>query len=149
MACNTMLIPILHDGFGIALDVGRAKRYNTPAQRAAIMSMYSTCFHNSCDVPITDCHGHHITYWDNGGRTDMNNLLPVCQHHQRWIHANNPTITLDNKRIATVIMPNGTTTTHHPNRRPGNGDPNERDPGGRDPAAQDPDGRNPIEQFGP
>jgi hypothetical protein len=118
LACDSLLIPILHEAFGNVLDVGRAKRYNTPAQRLALMGMYSTCFHSSCDVPITECNGHHITYWDHGGRTDMDNLLPVCQHHHRWIHANNPTITLDQNRVATVVMPNGTTTTHHPNRRP-------------------------------
>ncbi len=123
MACNSKLTPILHDGFGIALDVGRDKRYNTRAQRAAIMSMYTTCFHSSCDVPISDCHGHHITYWDDGGRTDMANLLPVCQQHHRWIHANNPTITLDDQRAATVVMANGSTTIHHPNRRPHNEEP--------------------------
>jgi hypothetical protein len=118
MACNSQLIPILHDSFGNTLDVGRSKRYNTPAQRIAQMAMYNTCFHTACEVPITDCNGHHITYWDKGGRTDMNNLIPVCQNHHRWIHTHNPTITLDQHRVATIVMPNGTTTTHHPNRRP-------------------------------
>lgn len=126
MACDTSLVPILHDTFGVVLDVGRAKRYNTPAQRIAMMSMYATCFHSACDVPITECDGHHITYWDHGGRTDMNNLLPVCRHHHRWIHANEPTITLDDRRVATVVMRNGTTTTHHPDRRPPDRQPPDR-----------------------
>jgi hypothetical protein len=117
LACTARLTPVLHDAFGVVLDVGRQHRYATPAQRMALESMYATCFHTDCEVSITDCHAHHITYWDNGGRTDMGNLLPVCQNHHRWIHANSPTITLDDKRIATVVMANGTTTHHHPNRR--------------------------------
>jgi hypothetical protein len=80
--------------------------------------MYATCFHTDCDVSVTNCHAHHITYWDNGGRTDLNNLLPTCEHHHRWIHANKPTLTLNHQRTATVTMPNGTTTHHHPNRQP-------------------------------
>ncbi len=118
MACTATLTPILHDGYGVAIDIGRARRYASPAQRAALETMYATCFHTDCDVSVTNCHAHHITYWDNGGRTDLNNLLPTCEHHHRWIHANNPTITLNHQRTATVTMPNGTTTHHHPNRQP-------------------------------
>jgi hypothetical protein len=118
LACTATLTPILHDGYGIAIDIGRARRYASPAQRQALETMYATCFHTDCDIPVTHCHAHHITYWNNGGRTDLNNLLPTCEHHHRWIHANNPTITLNEKRVATVTMPNGTTTHHHPNRQP-------------------------------
>jgi hypothetical protein len=124
MACNATLTPILHDGYGVAIDIGRARRYASPTQRQALETMYATCFHTDCDVPVTHCHAHHITYWNNGGHTDLNNLLPTCEHHHRWIHTNNPTITLDAKRTATVVMPNGTTTTHHPNRQPRTTDEN-------------------------
>ncbi len=128
MACHATLTPILHDGYGIAINIGRARRYATTAQRQALETMYATCFHTDCDVSVTNCHAHHITYWNNGGRTDLDNLLPTCEHHHRWIHANNPTITLDKQRIATLVMPNGTTTHHHTNRQPGNSD---EEPSGR------------------
>jgi hypothetical protein len=123
LACTATLTPILHNGYGVAIDIGRARRYANTAQRQALETMYATCFHTDCDIPVTHCHAHHITYWNNGGQTDLNNLLPTCEHHHRWIHTHNPTITLDEKRTATVIMPNGNTTHHHPNRQP------ERQPG--------------------
>jgi hypothetical protein len=101
LACTATLTPVLHDAFGVVLDVGRQHRYATAAQRMALESMYSTCFHTDCDVSITDCHAHHITYWDNGGRTDMGNLLPVCR-----------TIIVGSTRIA----PPSPLTTNAPSR---------------------------------
>jgi hypothetical protein len=118
LACHATITSVVHNRFDVAINAGRSTRYATPSQRAALESMYSTCFHTNCDEAITNCHAHHITYWDHGGRTDLDNLLPTCQHHHRWIHANSPTITLDDKRVATVVMPNGTITRHHPNRVP-------------------------------
>jgi hypothetical protein len=118
LACNATLTPIITDPSGIVLNVGRSHRYATPHQRQALEAMSATCAITECETPVTQCHGHHITYWEQGGPTDLNNLLPLCEHHHRWIHSNNPTITLGQHRILTVTMPNGTSTTHHPNRQP-------------------------------
>jgi hypothetical protein len=118
IACTASLTPILRDKWGVVLDLGREFRYATPTQRRAMEAMYSTCFHDACETPITQCHEHHMIYWEHGGRTDMANLLPVCQTHHRWIHANNPHISMDEHRTVTVTMANGTQTTHRPNRQP-------------------------------
>jgi hypothetical protein len=122
LACTATLTPILHDGYGVAIDIGRARRYASPAQRQALETMYATCFHTDCDIPVTHCHAHHITYWNNGGRTDLNNLLPTCEHHHRWIHANNPTITLDENESQPWSCPTAppptTTPTDNQNDNP-------------------------------
>jgi hypothetical protein len=118
IACTSALIGILRDRWGVVLDVGREYRYAVPAQRRAIEAMYATCFHESCEVAVTDCDEHHIRYWEHGGTTDLANLVPVCQHHHRWIHANNPHITIDQKRTVTVTMAHGSRTVHRLNRQP-------------------------------
>ena len=118
ISCTASLTPILRDKWGVVLDFGREFRYATAAQRRAMEAMYATCFHEACETPITQCHEHHMTYWEHGGRTDMGNLLPVCQTHHRWIHANNPHFAMDEHRTVTVTMANGTQTVHRPNRQP-------------------------------
>jgi hypothetical protein len=118
IACTASLTPILRDKWGVVLDLGREFRYATSSQRRAMEAMYATCFHEACDTPITQCHEHHMIYWEHGGRTDMANLLPVCQTHHRWIHANDPHISMDEHRTVTVTMPNGTQSVHRPNRQP-------------------------------
>jgi hypothetical protein len=118
IACNASLTPILRDKWGVVLDLGRESRYATAAQRRAMEAMYATCFHEACDTPITQCHEHHVIYWEHGGPTDMVNLLPVCQTHHRWIHATNPHVSMDEHRTVTVTMSNGTQSVHHLNRQP-------------------------------
>ena len=49
--------------------------------------MYATCAITACKTPVTQCHDHHIHYREQGGRTDITNLLPVCEHHRCWIHS--------------------------------------------------------------
>jgi hypothetical protein len=119
IACNSLITPVLRDRYGVVLDVGRARRWVTPMQRRAMEAMYATCFITDCETPITECHEHHIVYWEHGGTTDMSNLVPVCQHHHRWIHASNPRITIDDDREITITMRNGTVTKHRPDRLPG------------------------------
>jgi hypothetical protein len=117
IACNATLIPILTNSSGVVLDMGRSQRWATANQRRALEAMYATCAITACETPVTECHDHHITYWEHGGTTDLANLLPVCEHHHRWIHANNPMVSLDQQRTLTIAMANGTTTTHQPDRR--------------------------------
>ena len=117
LACDATLTPIWTNNAGVVLDMGRSQRWATANQRRALEAMYATCAITACETPVTECHDHHICYWEHGGRTDLTNLLPVCEHHHRWIHTNNPQVTLDQHRTLTVTMANGTTTRHHPDRR--------------------------------
>ena len=117
MACVGTLTPILHDQWGVVLDLGRDRRWISPAQRRAMESMYATCFLSNCDTPVTECNHHHIHYWEHGGTTDMGNMVPVCEHHHRWIHATSPHIKMDEHRQITVLTRAGAQSTHLPDRR--------------------------------
>jgi hypothetical protein len=33
------------------------------------------------------CHAHHITHWVDGGETTLLNMILLCGHHHRLIHA--------------------------------------------------------------
>jgi hypothetical protein len=120
LCCQADLIPAVLDGDGEVLDVGRAKRLATPAQRRALLSMYTTCAWPDCRVPIDRCEIHHPDDWLHGGPTNLDNLVPACPGHHHLIHDGNWTLTLETHRHLTITRPDG--TTHHTgpttNRRP-------------------------------
>ena len=79
LACDAEIIPIVLNSHGEALDVGRAARLATPAQRQALRAMHRTCMYPTCTVPFDDCRIHHIVPWEQGGTTDLDNLGPLCE----------------------------------------------------------------------
>jgi riboflavin biosynthesis pyrimidine reductase len=86
MACDARIIPVVMNGAGEVLDVGRAKRLASPAQRKALYAMHSTCAITECQVKIEHCVPHHIDYWESGGSTDLSNLVPLCSRHHHAAH---------------------------------------------------------------
>ena len=50
---------------------------------------------------------HHLTYWSQGGRTDLNNLICLCGYHHRLVHEDGWRITGDPNNEITWITPNG------------------------------------------
>ncbi len=89
------------------LDLGRSTRLASPAQRRALRAMYPTCAIPGCEVPFRYTKAHHITWWRHGGTTDLNNLLPVCNHHHTMIHDGGWQVKLNEDRVLTITLPNG------------------------------------------
>ena len=90
------------------LDLGRATRLANRAQRRALRALYATCAIPGCSVRYDRCKLHHVVWWRHGGRTDLENLLPVCAHHHTKIHDAGWDITLGPSRELTVRFPDGT-----------------------------------------
>lgn len=109
LCCEADVIPIVLDGAGQPLDVGRAQRTATPAQRRALRAMYSTCGHPDCTVGFTGCKVHHIRWWwRHQGRTDLNNLIPLCEGHHHLVHEGRWTLTMSEDRATVWSRPDGT-----------------------------------------
>ncbi len=89
------------------LDLGRSTRLASPAQRRALRAIYPTCAIPGCEVPFGYTKAHHITWWRNGGETDLNNLLPVCTHHHTLIHDHGWQVELSENRTLTITLPDG------------------------------------------
>lgn len=107
-ACDAEIIPVVLDGDGIPLDVGRAKRLATKEQRIALRSMYRTCAIDGCDSHFDRCHIHHLIEWDEWGATDLDNLLPLCSFHHHRAHEGRWRLQLDpSTRQLTVTLPDG------------------------------------------
>ena len=100
------------------LDLGRTTRLANRAQRRALRGLYTGCAIPGCTVAYERCKLHHIIWWRNDGRTDLDNLLPVCSVHHTKIHHDDWHIELGPHRELTLRLPDGTIhTTGPPNRR--------------------------------
>jgi Domain of unknown function (DUF222) len=109
-ACDANLIPVVLNGDGLPLDVGRAQRLATPAQRTALRSMYRTCAVEGCNTSFDRCEIHHIQEWtQHQGPTDLKYLIPSCTYHHHRFHEGRWRLELDpNTRELTIWYPDGT-----------------------------------------
>ena len=87
IACEAGIIPVVLDGAGQPLDVGRERRLATRAQRMALRAQYPTCgMDEACQVPFDDCQIHHVDPWKQGGCTDLDRMCPGCPKHHHLVH---------------------------------------------------------------
>ncbi|MEY3341903.1 MAG: hypothetical protein RLZZ269_1814 [Actinomycetota bacterium] len=105
LACEAEIIPVVLGGHGVPLDVGRSKRLATIHQRRAFEAMYTTCAIPDCDVPYHRCQIHHIDYWENGGRTDLDNQVPLCSRHHHAVHEGGWTLSLEPSTRDVTLTP--------------------------------------------
>ncbi len=92
------------------LNLGRSTRLANRAQRRALRGLYRSCAIPGCTVGYDRCKLHHITWWRNGGTTDLHNLLPVCSVHHTKIHHDNWIIELGPNRELTLRSPTAPST---------------------------------------
>jgi hypothetical protein len=86
LACEAEILPVVLDGRSVPIDVGRSKRLATIHQRRALEAIHPTCAIPDCEVIFDHCNVHHIEYWENGGATDLNNMVPLCSRHHHAAH---------------------------------------------------------------
>jgi hypothetical protein len=99
------------------LDLGRSTRLASRAQRRVLRGLYSTCAIPGCQTRFDRCKLHHVVWWEDGGGTDLDNLLPTCVKHHHAIHDHRWQLTLTPDRQLTIDFPDGTRHTTGPPRR--------------------------------
>jgi 5-methylcytosine-specific restriction protein A len=87
LCCDATVIPVVMNGAGQPLDVGRATRTIPDGLRRAVAARDRGCAHPGCDRPPTWCEIHHIKEWSRGGETRLDNLVMLCRVHHREIHS--------------------------------------------------------------
>jgi hypothetical protein len=95
LACEAEILPVVLDGRSVPIDVGRSKRLATVHQRRALEAIHPTCAIPDCEVIFDHCNVHHIDYWENGGSTDLNNMVPLCSRHHHAAHEGGWKLRLD------------------------------------------------------
>jgi hypothetical protein len=86
MACGARICPIVFDGAGQPLDLGRSRRLVTGSLRTALTARDRGCAFPSCDRDARWAEGHHVIHWSLGGPTCLDNLVLLCGHHHAEIH---------------------------------------------------------------
>ncbi|MFA6299520.1 MAG: DUF222 domain-containing protein, partial [Nocardioides sp.] len=86
LACEAGIIPAVLDGDSQPLDVGRAKRFHTIAQRIAMLLRDQTCVTVGCERPASASHAHHLTPWSKGGHTSVKDGVFLCPRHHTLAH---------------------------------------------------------------
>ena len=118
MATSAGITPIVIDGAGLPLDVGRSRRLATTAQRTALAAVHATCMVPDCDSPFDRCEIHHIVPWEDGGLTNLANLGPLCSACHHHVHDRGWQIEVLPDRSVVVTRSDGTTIIGRPDRQP-------------------------------
>lgn len=87
LACQAGVVPHVLGSRSEPLDVGRAERLFTSAQRHALGLRDRHCTYPGCEVPAHWCRAHHVIHWLDGGRTDLANAALLCERHHGLVHA--------------------------------------------------------------
>jgi hypothetical protein len=77
---------------GEVIGAGRATRVISRRLRRALEHRHSTCAVPGCGA-TRGLHAHHIVHWEDGGPTELVNLVLVCPYHHRLHHRGVITIT--------------------------------------------------------
>jgi len=77
LAADANIIPAVLGGAGEVLDLGRARRLFSPAQRQALAEQHGGCAFPGCDHPPSYTEAHHLQWWSHGGPTDLANGMPL------------------------------------------------------------------------
>ena len=86
LACTAGIIPVVLGGRSQPLDVGRKKRFHTPAMRVVMALRDGGCTTEHCDKPPSMTIAHHELPWSEGGHTNVETGRLLCPHHHRRIH---------------------------------------------------------------
>ncbi len=86
LACGAGILPAILGSKSVTLDLGRENRLFSEAQRLALGVQHQTCAADGCERPFAWCEIHHREPWSHGGRTDLEDAVPLCHFHHQRIH---------------------------------------------------------------
>lgn len=84
LCCDARVVPIVMNGRGQPLDVGRATRVIPDGLRRAVAARDRGCAR--CGRPPSWCEIHHVIPWENGGPTELGNCAMLCRACHRLVH---------------------------------------------------------------
>ena len=114
IACDAAVHRVITDGLGSILDYGRSTRSIPPAVYTSLVLRDWGCRFPGCDRPAEWCQGHHIWHWEDGGPTNLANLVLLCSKHHHVVHLKGWHIRLDPTGTIEVTDPTGRHRTSDP-----------------------------------
>lgn len=85
LACDARIVGLVRGADGFAVDLGRSQRLVSDKQRRLITARDHGCRFPGCtNARYVDA--HHVWEWEEGGPTDLANLVSLCNRHHRLVH---------------------------------------------------------------
>ena len=85
-ACDSSITRVLLGADSAVIDAGRAKRVVAGGTRRVLDARDKHCRWPGCERPASWSSAHHILHWAQGGKTDLSNMILLCQHHHWMVH---------------------------------------------------------------
>jgi hypothetical protein len=85
LACDADVTLAIDDAFGHTMAEGRTRRFPSDAQRREVWRRDRHCRFPGCSNSVFT-NVHHLMHWTDGGLTDLDNLVLLCDHHHHKVH---------------------------------------------------------------
>lgn len=86
IACDSSVTRVLLGADSAVIDAGRAKRVVSGGARRLLDARDRHCRWPGCERPASWSSAHHVVHWAQGGKTDLANMILLCQHHHWMVH---------------------------------------------------------------
>jgi hypothetical protein len=114
LACDATLVVALDDDVGHTMYEGRARRDPTPTQRRELWRRDRHCRFPGCRN-ATFVNPHHLRWWKRDrGKTDLDNLALLCEHHHGLVHSKAWKLEGDANGELSFVGPSGRVMTSRP-----------------------------------
>ncbi len=113
LACDAALVIALDDVFGHTMYEGRARRFPTETQRRELWRRDRHCRFPGCSNDRFT-RVHHVVPWKPDGRTDLDNLAILCDHHHHEVHSKRWSVSGDANVALSFVGPGGRVMTSVP-----------------------------------
>jgi hypothetical protein len=107
-ACDAVIDSTHLAPTGRPFDHGRTRRTASPRQKRALRAHYQGCIITR--TPLVDCEIHHLDFWEEGGPSDYDNLVPLSRRWHHLIHDHHWRLSRNQEGGFELTRPDG---THH------------------------------------
>jgi hypothetical protein len=107
LLCSGRLQVVGEDEAGDPVHVGRLHRIPPAWMLRQLKYRDRECRFPGCGTRAFT-QAHHITWWDQGGRTELSNLVLICAFHHKLVHEYGWTLHRENDGDAAWFHPDGT-----------------------------------------
>ena len=106
LLCHARVQGVIENGAGDPLGVGRMSREPSAWMLRQLRYRDSECTFPGCGARRFT-QGHHVVWWEHGGRTDLDNLVLVCFFHHKLVHEHGWTIRREEDGTVRWFRPDG------------------------------------------
>jgi hypothetical protein len=107
LLCTARVQTVLEDDSGQPVHLGRIRREPPDWMMRQLRYRDSECTFPGCGARRFT-QAHHITWWEQGGRTDLDNLVLVCSFHHTLVHEYGWALRRDSDGTVRWFHPDGT-----------------------------------------